>query len=93
MKLTEDDVLERCKPFVEKVVKGIADADSTWKLRFAVCDGGSRALLMKNFRAQTDAAFYAYADLCNELQEIIAELLEQLKGGDHVETFEVDIHE
>ena len=93
MKLTGDQVLERCKPFVEKVVKGIADADSIWKMRFVVCDGESRALLMKNFRTQTNVAFYAYADLCNELQEIIAELLEQLKGEDDVETIEVDIHE
>ena len=93
MKLTEDDVLERCKPFVEKVVQGIADADYSWKLRFVVHDGESWQHLMQNFRAKTNAAFYAYADLCNELQEIIAELLNQLERNSHVETIEVDIHE
>ena len=93
MKLTKDQVLERCKPFVEKVVQGIADADYSWKLRFVVRDGESWAHLMQNFRTQTNAAFYAYADLCNELQEIIAELLDQLERNSHVETIEVDIHE
>ena len=93
MKLTNDQVLERCKPFVEKVLQGIADADYSWKLRFVVRDVQSWANLMTNFRNQTNAAFCAYADLCNELQEIIAELLDQLERNSHVETPEVNIHE